>query len=211
MGYSRYLLTFVAVYWLYLISELNMKYSFSLKRFWWLGLVFGGLCLSSVSTDFGWRPSLLLLRSSINRPYLVKSYIDGLRLLGKDRLVDVENSYRSIIGNKETLIIAYRGQESFLAYLASDMGSSVVQAVDITKYHELINSNRISENYMRLLKNIDDENKILVIGNKQWLDLKLIYWTKNRNCSKIDLDPSAWYFQSPTFYTETSLYLCVRY
>jgi hypothetical protein len=210
MGYSRYLLTFVAVFWLYLIHELNINYHFKLKNWWWMLLMFIGLCFSSVSTDFGWRPNLLWLKSAANRSYFVKYYLDGWRLVGKDRLGDITNGYKSIIGNKETVVIAYRGQESFLAYLANDSGAAVVQAIDVVKYNELVNSKLVSENFKTILKRVDGENKILVIGNKQWLNLNLIYWTNNRKCTRLDLDQNGWYFQSPTLYSETLLYQCVK-
>ncbi|MBI2465069.1 hypothetical protein HYV64_02900 [Candidatus Shapirobacteria bacterium] len=210
MGYSRYLLTFVAVYWLYLINELKVKYDFKFKKYWWWLLIFVGLCFNSVSTDFGWRPDLQWLKSSADRPYFIKHYVDGWRLIGKDRLEDIENSYKSILDKKRTVIIAYRGQESFLAYLASVNGASVVQAVDTAKYNELTNSNQISDDFKSLLKKVDEESEILVIGNTQWLNLKSIYWTKNRNCDQVKINPAAWYFQSPTLYADTVLYLCIK-
>lgn len=210
MGYSRYLLTFAAVYWLYLVYALKLNYSLRLKRWWLLFVVFVILCFTSVSTDFGWRPNLIWLQNTANRPFFIKTYIDSLKLLGEDRLDDMVNGYESIIGEKETVVVAFRGPESFFAYLASYKGANIVNAVDETRYVELINSKLVSENFKLLLKRVDTEKSILIIGDKQWLSIEKIYWNRNRVCKKLELDKSAWYFQSLALFENTLIYRCTR-
>ncbi|MFA5828063.1 MAG: hypothetical protein WC841_01690 [Candidatus Shapirobacteria bacterium] len=214
-GYSRYLIVFVGVNWLWLINEEGLDDRFlrlvlERKRRLLIYLFFIFFCFSSIQTDFGWRPNLRSLTRAQPRGYFFSQYIAGLKLLGRDRLAEMTDGYKTVFDSNKVMVVRNRGPETLLAYLANIAGMSVVSAIDMGKYNEIVASDKIDEKIKSVIRKVDDENSFLLVGNKQWLAPDSIYWTKGRQCTIVDFDPSAWYFQSPTIFGDTLLYKCVK-
>lgn len=99
-----------------MIVDLKIKTKIKLQRNFKLILYFTVLLffLSSIKTDFGWRPYH-------NFPFLKQLYLEGWKLILKDRYSDIKKEFKDEFVNFESIAIFFRKKPIFILLLAVSM------------------------------------------------------------------------------------------
>lgn len=212
VGYARYYLALNALSGVLLVIELG-KYtppgwlrSTKLRTGVLLGLMV--LSLSSLKTDFSWRPNLSVRTPSANAYYLGK-YREGLALVAKDTVVNMARAQAELFAGYDGVVTVYRGPATMLSYLGYLNEKRVAVAVTPERYREVIVSKRVSSRLKDNLAMSMRERRVLMIVDNSYKPY-MTEWENDRHyaCRELGPAPADPYFQRPDYYGETSLYEC---
>lgn len=218
-GYSRYLIPFTAVFWIWIVAEMKVA-DFSVKNLYVkislsaISIIFLLFCLTSIQTDYGWRPypfARVYGQPSGSVRYYLKTYIEGLFLIGQDRPVEMAKRYKNDFKDFDIVVPFWRGQVAFYAYLGYLNGLKIIDAVDNETFNTVVNSHLLSNHLKENLKQINTAKKILFVFEKNSQQYtKNTYIYKNFNCKKLENALPTPVFQNYYYFNETQRFSCTK-
>lgn len=216
VGYARYYIALNLMTLILLISE--GKWSM-IKGRWlmWiekykiviLGLVFLG-SVSSLKTDFSWRPHPTLRTPGVNAYYLGE-YKMGLSLVGRDNLSNMAREYKQIFAPYDAVITFYRGPVTYVGYMGYLNGLPVYDGVTSFQYEEIMNGPEVSFSIKEKLRNSLTHQKVIILADKpNDVSIPSLKIYQDFNCEylgKAFKDP---YLQREIYFSETVIYSCIK-
>ncbi|MBU3935343.1 hypothetical protein KJ909_01590 [Patescibacteria group bacterium] len=216
MGYSRYQVAFSALVLVWMVVDLDlekMKKKLVDKFYLLLLMIFCLACVSSVSTDYAWRPHILLLvgKTRINSKYYIDKYTEGLNLVGKDRLIDLAEYHKDLYEGYDAVVPYFRGPSTFFGYIGYLNGVEVIGALDNESYERVLIDAKVDDNLKSNLRQIEDDKRILLISEQGFGDItKNLFLSKYFDCSEIETAIKSPYFQLVDYFSNVVLFDCVK-
>ena len=216
MGYSRYQVAFSALVLVWMVFDLNLervKKKLFDKFYLLLLVVFCLACASSVSTDYAWRPHILLLvgRTRINSKYYIDKYVEGLRLVGRDRLSDLAEYHKNLYDDYDAVVPYFRGPSTFFGYIGYLNGVEVIGAVDNENYERILIDVKMDDNLKRNLRQLENDKKVLLISEQSFGDItKNLFLSKYFDCVEREIAIKSPYFQLVDYFSNVLLFDCVK-
>lgn len=213
-GYSRYYIPITVVVLIIILFDLKLKDTIINKlspNFITILLVtIGILVLSSLKTDFSWRPFPSIASKSI-QPYL-RAFKGGYPYVFKDTIQNFA-SYQSVdFSDYEALVVIQRGNSTFYSYLGYLNGLVIVDAITNKVADNINNDNKISEKIKDNLVLEKYDNILLIVRDKyQHLNNEGLYIYKYFECVDIGNANSSPYLQeSGANFSSINLYSCTK-
>lgn len=210
VGYARYYLALNVMVLVEMIIAEGGRLKLTLGRRGWI-MVVGAvavLALSSIKTDFSWRPNPSLATPAANKYYLDK-YLEGIKLLGRDTTRNLAKEYRVLFAPYEAVLTVYRGPSTMLSYMGYLNGLPVYTTVTEDKYQRILASGKIDEQLKRNLRSADEYRRVLMIVDNSFLPYMTEWHTDTSyDCRVIGPAPADKYLQRPDYYGATTLYDC---
>ncbi len=207
IGYARWVIPLIAISWILMIKDLsfiNLKFSKKFLFYAYILVIF--LSLSSIKTDFGWRPYY-------NLAFFKQNYLDGWKQIGRDRFENIKKEFINEFNNID-LISPVRSEKAyFYAFMGSLYGKKVIQSTDnIDYYLNLLKSEKISQNFKNRLENILNSKKVLLVidtlSNPEEQVFNSMFY-KYYQCKKIGNFKDIPQIQNSSFST-IQKYLCLK-
>ncbi|MCS7093318.1 MAG: hypothetical protein NZL96_02735 [Patescibacteria group bacterium] len=118
--------------------------------------MFLGLSLSSIKTEFGWRPYH-------NPPFFAELYREGWRLVGKDKYRDIKEEFDNEVKNKRTIGIVYGEKTYFYRLMANFFGTKPVSVDHLADSQRFLGSPKVSFRLKTRLKKFLNKDKVTLI------------------------------------------------
>jgi len=212
-GYGRYQTSMTAIIWILLFDNViqflpKIKNNLLSKIFIF---VFATLCFMSIKNDYALRGFILdeFWPPKISTHYK-RTYIEGLKLLGKDRYIDIYNSIDGVFDGYKQIVVVFRGGVTFYSFLAEKYNKIPVYSyIDKEQKEDILLSNKISENIKEKLS-LDLKNKpiLLMADLDAENQLKKSYIFSEMDCIKLNRDKIAPQFQSDHYFNYVEEYSC---
>ncbi len=206
-GYARWVIPLISISWILMISDLSfIKIKLAKKSLLPIYLNVIILSLSSIKTDFGWRPYH-------NPPFFKQNYFAGWKQVGKDRFSDIKKEFAGEFDNIEVVSPIRSEKAYFYAFMGSLYGKKVIQSVnDLNYYLNLLHSDKISPSFKKRLQSILEAKKVLLVLDTIVTPeavIKESMFYQNYNCQKIGYFKEISQIQNASFSTIVK-YRCVK-
>lgn len=186
------------------ITEVVSKYKVAL----FLVILIGSL--SSLKTDFSWRPHPSLATPMANAYYL-SNYQEGLTNVGRDTLTSMAREYAEIMRDYQAVVTVYRGPVTFVGYMAYLNGLPVYDGVDSDKYSAIMNSPKVSRTIKDNLRRSTMYDRVLILAERPLETLiPTLKAVEDLSCQRIGYGPKDGYLQRQSYFTEVAFYSCQR-
>ncbi len=213
VGYARY---YIALNLMTLIVIINEPWNFKVTDKWvmkykylLLGVVFLG-SITSLKTDFSWRPHPTLKTPGVN-PYYLGEYKAGLALVGRDNWSNMVREYKKLFTPYDAVITLYRGPVTYVGYMGYLNGLPVYDGVTSRQYEAIMNDSKISLAIKDNLQRSMSHQKVIVLADKpNDVSIPSLKIYQDSNCEylgKAFKDP---YLQREIYFSETVIYSCIK-
>jgi hypothetical protein len=188
LGYSRWVIPTLSAGYLasllYISKKLNLSFFEKYKKIIYLFVII--LSLSSIKTDFGWRP--------YHNPKFLLSYyyFPSFKYIFADRYQDINRVYQNDFQDTETISVVRSEKAFFYGFLGAINGKKVIHSADEHYYNRVLNGgDKISERVKNNLKTILRSKQVLVVfdtlqGNTQLLKKDYFLNNQQYRCRKLD-------------------------
>jgi len=212
VGYARYYLplNILSLLLLVVYEVPKLKLRLSSKVSYVLLMLVAVFSMSSIKTDFSWRPAPSIATPSANF-YFSDKYKEGLHNIGVDNLINEANFYQKLFAPYEAVLTVYRGPSTMLSYMGYLNGLPVYIALTPDEFSDIVSSNKIPLKIKQNLLRSKNYQKVLMVVDNTYLpymtewETDLVY-----NCHKLGPAPADPFFQRPDYYQSTTLFECVR-
>jgi hypothetical protein len=216
-GYSRYVIPLNLLILLSLIIDLKLpEFRFLRNK----PLVIAGLMciwilsMTSLKTDFAWRPTLNIFSNRQNNPYLVTGLQNGLKLLYVDSMTAYIEEQRPLFKGYDAIVPVYRGDATFLSFLGSkSSGAPIIKAVGFKERKAILKDPKISEHIKQNLTQLDSMKHVILLVERSQEDtyyLKRDLDIKHHfTCERKGQYKQSKYFQAAYQFEEIVIYDCV--
>lgn len=213
VGYARYyialnLMALIVIIFdtkpMMLIEKLNNKH----VPFILILILF--LSMSSLKTDFSWRPYPSIKTRAANAYYL-SEYKAGLSLVGRDNWANLARQYQDLFAPYDAVMTLYRGPVTYAGYMGYLNGLPVYDGLNEAQQTNIANSHLLSKVIKVQATKWESHNKIIVVADKPYDQyfpgLKI---AQDYNCDLTGLLPRDLYLQREIYFTETVMWTCAR-
>ena len=206
IGYARYVIPLIAIAWVYLIIKFDFDWLKRIKRpiTYFLYLLIIVLSLSSIKSDFGWRPYHYL-------PFFKQLYLNGWQLVFKDRYADIKKEFLGEFNDFDRIAIVRGEKAYFYGFIGSSYGLKLIEAHNLDFYKKVLSSN-FSWHLKNNLKKFLESKKILLIVDTMSVPEEYVkdnYFYKNYQCKKIGNTPEIKSIQFASF-SSIKKYACIK-
>lgn len=213
VGYARYYVALNLMALLVLIFEIKdyraLDSWIHKSKYAVLGLVFLG-SLSSLKTDFSWRPHPSLATPGANAYYL-REYREGLSYVGQDTLPNIAKRYHDFFAPYEAVITVYRGPVTFVSYMGYLNGLPVYEGVSTTQYNAIMTDQKIGEAIKGNLADSFGHNKILLLADKPFdRSIESLKLYQDFRCTPMGSATKDPYLQREAYFTQTVIFSCEK-
>ena len=158
IGYARWVIPLIAISWIYMITQLDAIKKIklnkvSLRILYFIVII---ISLTSIKTDFGWRPYH-------NLPFFKQLYIEGWQLVGHDRWVDIKKDFQGEFDGYEVVSPVRSEKAFFYSYIGYLYGLKIIHSMPKGYYERLLSSPKISKSFKEKIKNLLAAKKILLV------------------------------------------------
>ncbi len=216
VGYARYYIALNIMTLILLINEekwsmVNGQWSKCIEKYKYviLGLVFLG-SLSSLKTDFSWRPHPSFATPAANA-YYFGEYNAGLSLVSKDTLPSMALRYRQLFEPYEAVVTFYRGPVTFISYMGYLNGLPIYDGITLVQYDNIMTDPKIGLDIKKSLRTSMSHQKILILADKpndKYVPTLKIY--QEFLCTLIGPATKDAYLQREIYFSETIILSCVK-
>jgi hypothetical protein len=216
VGYARYYIALNLMTLILLIHDghwltIKGKWSKLLQQYKYVlfVLVFLG-SISSLKTDFSWRPNPSFATPGANDYYL-KEYREGLSYVGRDTLPNIAREYRAVFSGYEAVITMYRGPVTFISYMGYLNRLPVYDGVTSFQYETIMQDDKISDAIKVNLRASMSHQKVIILAEKpfdQSVSSLKIY--EDFNCTNLGAATKDKYLQRESYFTQTIMFSCER-
>ena len=218
VGYARYYVALNLMTLIVLIMDArskwlmdNGRWSIWVQKYRYviLGLVFAG-SMSSLKTDFSWRPHPTLKTPGVNAYYL-SEYKAGLKLVGRDTWPNMAKEYSELFAPYDAVITIYRGPVTYVGYMGYLNGLPVYDGLNESQQKNIAGSDKVSDEIKNQATKWETHDKIIVLADKPndaQVSKLAIY--KTFDCKRVGAATKDAYLQREIYFAETIIFSCVR-
>lgn len=213
-GYGRYQTSMNALIWIILLFNI-IQYLPVIKNkifIYSIYFVFSLFCFVSIKNDFALRGFILDEYFPLKiSAYYKSKYIEGLKLLGKDRYIDIYNSVKNKFDGFKAIVVVNRGGSSFYSFLAAKYKNMpIYTTIPSEEEKRILSSNIVSNNIKVNLSKMKKNTPILLMADLDYEnDLKKSSIYLNMNCKKIFRDKIAPQFEHEHYFNYVEEYSCI--
>lgn len=213
-GYSRYYTSLNPIALIIMSMDIKVKYpkverAISKYKLYIVGsiIIFS---LSSIKTDFSWRP-YPSFRTPASNVYFLSKYSEGLGLLFQDTLPALSSEVEPVFRNFDAVVVAFRGQSTMLGFLASKLDLPVYNGITNIQLNDIISDTKVSGIIKRNLVTMKTHKNIILLVDEEYKEsISSLTLMSDYHCSDPIKSPISKYLQREYFYTNVLTYNCTK-
>lgn len=208
VGYARYYIALNIMTLIVIIADLKIKWIPKYQHLV-IGLVFLG-SLSSLKTDFSWRPHPSFKTPGANAYYLGE-YKAGLALVGQDNWQTMAIQYKGLFAPYDAVMTLYRGPVTYVGYMGYLNGLPVYDGLNISQQKGIADSDKVSDEIKKKATKWVTHDKIIVLAERPFDQyFSTLQIAQDYSCSPKGALARDLYLQRESYFTQTVMWECIR-
>jgi hypothetical protein len=211
VGYARYYIALNVMALLVIIFDLKpikLLEKLSRQHVVALLIIISFLSMSSLKTDFSWRPNPSL-KTWPTTLYYLREYKVGLSLTGKDTWPMMARQYKTLFAPYDAVVTLYRGPVTYVGYMGYLNGLRVYDGLNDAQQANITSSINVSQTIKNQSKAWMSHQKIIVLAEKPYdqyfATLKI---ATDYNCVAKGALSRDLYLQRESYFTQTMMWEC---
>jgi hypothetical protein len=168
------------------------------------------LSMSSLKTDFSWRPHPSL-RTWPTTLYYLGEYKAGLSLTGRDTWPMMARQYQTLFAPYNAVVTLYRGPVTYTGYMGYLNGLPAYDGLNSKQQMEIAGSSKVSQTIKDQSRAWMSHQKIIVLAEKPYDQyFSTLKIASDYDCTSLGALTRDLYLQRESYFTQTMMWECIK-